>query len=263
MSSDLLARLGKRFEVRASSVGDRLDTKGIEPRLSLLLPVIIEVAPSGYAVLLRAGAVVLFGVDPIQQERFIADLGARISDRYTTAESERAVVRLGDTDAIEPDALIIKELTIDRLQVIAEILGKSVILARYELRVAEAFGSVEPLAGRMRAMPHRLPWRQRDLVRQIGEAMLVEHALVGRAEVLEKPDLLWDKPELDRFYARLEDEYELRERHLALDTKVGVVARAAQTMLDLSQARRSLNVEYYIVALIFAELALAVVQLLR
>ena len=38
----------------------------------------IEVAPSGYAVLLRAGAVVLFGVDPIQQERFIADLGARI-----------------------------------------------------------------------------------------------------------------------------------------------------------------------------------------
>lgn len=263
MSSDLLARLGKRFEVRAVSVGERLDTKGIEPRLSLQLPVIIEVAPSGYAVLLRAGAVVLFGVDPIQQERFIADLGSRISDRYTTTESERAVVRLGETDAIEPDALILKELTIDRLQVIAEILGKSVILARYELRVAEAFSSIEPLAHQMRAMPRRLPWRQRDLVRQIGEAMLVEHQLVGRAEVLEKPDLLWDKPELDRFYARLEDEYELRERHLALDTKVGVVARAAQTMLDLSQARRSLNVEYYIVALIVFEIALAIFQMVR
>jgi uncharacterized Rmd1/YagE family protein len=64
-------------------------------------------------------------------------------------------------------------------------------------------------------------------------------------------------------YARLEDEYELRERHLALDTKLAVVTRSAQALLELSQARRSLHVEYYIVGLIFAELALAIAQLLR
>jgi len=263
MTSDLLARLGKRFEVRAVHVGERIDVKGIEPRLSPLLPVIIEVAPAGYAVLLRAGAVVLFAVDPIQQERFVADLGARITDKYAKLESERAVVRLGDTDGVEPDAVIVRELTIERLQVIGEILGKSVILARYEQQVGDTFAAIEPLAHQMRTTPDKLPWKQRDLVRLVGEAMLVEHQLVGRAEVLEKPDLLWDSPELDRMYARLEDEYELRERHLALDTKVGVIGRAAQTMLDLSQARRSLSVEYYIVILIVAELAIAIAQVLR
>jgi uncharacterized Rmd1/YagE family protein len=159
--------------------------------------------------------------------------------------------------------LILKDLTIDRLQVIAEILGKSVILARYELQIADVFNLIEPLAHQMRKAPRRLPWRHSELVHHIGAAMLVEHQLVGRAEVLEKPDLLWDKPELDRLYARLEDEYELRERHLALDTKVAVVSKAAQTMLDLSQAKRSLNVEYYIVALILFEVVLAVFQLLR
>jgi len=263
VTSDVANRLGTRFEVRAIQVGERVDVKGLEPRLTLDQPVIIEVAPAGYAVLIRAGAIVLFGVDQLQQERVIADLGPRIVDKSAKMESERAVVKLGEADAIEPDAIIVRELTLDRLQVIAEILGKSVILGRYEREIAEAFQAIEPLARMMKSTPARLPWRQRDLVRNIGQAMDAEQSLVGRAEVLEKPDLLWDKPELDRMYARLEDEYELRERHLALDTKLAVVSRVAQTMLDLHQAKRSLNVEYYIVALIVFEIALALVQLLK
>jgi uncharacterized Rmd1/YagE family protein len=263
MASDALSRLGTRFEARAVHVGERIDVKGIDPRLSPHLPVIIEVAPSGYAVLLRSGAVVLFGVDPIQQERFIADLGARIQGRFQRIEVERTTLRIGDVDGVEPDAVIIKEVTIERLQIVAEVLGKTVVLARYEQDIAEAFSAIEPMAHQMKGTPTRLPWKQKDLVRTMGEAMLVEQELVGRAEMLEKPDLLWDRPELDRFYARLEDEYEIKERQAAVDVKLAVVTRAAQTMLELSQAKRSLNVEYYILALILFEVALAIFQLLR
>ncbi|MGE5183166.1 MAG: RMD1 family protein [Acidobacteriota bacterium] len=263
MSNDAEARLGKRCEVRAIHVGERIDVKGLEARLTPQQPIVMEVASSGYAVLLRAGAVVLFGLDQLQQERFLADLAPRISEPYQKHETERAIVRISDADNVEPDAITVRELSFDRLQVIAEILGKSVILGRYELGIADAFAAIEPLAHQMRNAPRRLPWKQRDLVRHIGTAMLVEQALVGRAEVLEKPDVLWDRPSLDRFYARLEDEYEIRERHLALDTKVTVVSRTAQTILDLSQAKRSLYVEYYIVALIVAELLVAIVQLVR
>jgi uncharacterized Rmd1/YagE family protein len=260
---DLVARLGTRFEVRAMHVGERIDIRGIDPRVSPQLPVMIEVAPAGYAVLLRAGAVVLFGIDPIQQERFITDLGARLTGRHEKLESERATIRLAEADGIEPDALLLREITVERLQVIAEILGKSVTLSRYELEIADAFNAIEPLAIQMKSTPRKLPWKQSELVRQIGDSMLVEHQLVGRAEILDKPDLLWDQPELDRLYARLEDEYELRERVLALERKLEVVSRAAQTMLELHQAKRSLNVEYYIVVLIVFEIGLALIQLFR
>jgi uncharacterized Rmd1/YagE family protein len=260
---DLVARLGTRFEVRAMHVGERIDIRGIDPRVSPQLPVMIEVAPAGYAVLLRAGAVVLFGIDSIQQERFIADLGARLTGRHEKLESERATIRLAEADGIEPDSLMLREISVERLQVVAEILGKSVTLSRYELEIADTFNAIEPLAVQMKSTPHRLPWKQSDLVRQIGDSMLVEHQLVGRSEILEKPDLLWEQPELDRLYARLEDEYELRERVLALERKLEVVSRAAQTMLDLHQAKRSLKVEYYIVVLIVFEIGLALVQLLR
>jgi len=263
MASDALGRLGNRFEVRAVHVGERIDVKGIDPRLSPQLPVMIEVAPSGYAVLLRAGAVILFGVDPIQQERFVADLGARIQGRYQRIESERATVRLGDADGVEPDAILLKDLSIEKLQVIAEILGKSVVLARYEQDIADAFSKIEPLAQQMSTSRRRLPFKQGHLVRMIGQALMVEQELVGRAEILEKPDLLWDRPDLDRLHARLEDEYEIKERQAALDVKLGVVSKAAQTMLDLAQAKRSINVEYYILFLILFEVALAIFQLLR
>ncbi|HEV7558729.1 MAG TPA: RMD1 family protein [Kofleriaceae bacterium] len=261
--TDLATRLGNRFEVRAICVGDRIDVRGIDPRLSQSLPVIIEVAPAGYAVLLRAGAVVLFGIDPIQQERFITDLGSRITGRHDRLENERATVRVGEADGIEPDAVIMKEITIERLQVLAEILGKSVILSRHEAEIADTFTSIEPMAAEMKRRPNKLPFNQPDLVKQIGGSMLVEHELVGRAEVLEKPELLWDRPDLDRLYARLEDEYELRERVLVLERKVEVVSGAARTMLELHQAKRSLNVEYYIVLLIVLELVVAIVQLVK
>lgn len=257
----LAARLGTRFEAYALNVGERIDVRGIEPRLGPQHPVTIEVPPSGYAVLMRAGIVVLFGVDPIDQERFLASLEPRISQPHVHIETERAIIQVGDADTVETDTMIVRELTIERLQLIAEVLGKSVVLARYEPQIAEVFTAIEPIAAQMTAARRSLPWRQGDLVKHIGGAMLVEHHLVGRAELLEKPDLLWDHPELGRFYTRLETEYDLRDRHLALDTKLGVVSRSAQAMLDLANSKRSMHLEYYVAALIAFEAALAVLEL--
>lgn len=86
--------------------------------------------------------------------------------------------------------------------------------------------------------------------------LLIQHKMVGHVEVLEKPDVLWDHPELERFYARLRDEYELRERERALNRKLELVSRTVATLLELIQNRRSLRVEWYIVLLILFEIAL-------
>jgi uncharacterized Rmd1/YagE family protein len=259
---DTIRDLGTRFEARAVNVAERIDARGIDPRLSNHLPVTVAVG-AGCAMLFRSGAVVFFAVDTVAQERFLHDLTPRIHGRYQVPESERAAIRIGDADAVEPEALVIKESSIERMQVIAEILAKSVVLARNEQEIGTAFDAIEPLAVAMKRAPRKLPWRHSDLVRHIGEAMLVEHQLVDRAEVLEKPELLWDRADLDRLYARLEDEYEIRERHLVLESKLSLVTTAARTMLELNQARRSLNVEYYILALIVVEVVLAMYQIFR
>jgi uncharacterized Rmd1/YagE family protein len=259
---DLIREFGPRFEARAVNVAERLDVRGVDPRLSSHLPITVAVG-AGCAMLFRSGAVVFFGVDTLAQERFLDDLTPRMQGRYETPETERATIRIGDSDSVEPDALIVKESSIERLQVVAEILAKSVVVARNEQEIGTAFDAIQPLAQQMKRSPRKLPWKHDDLVRHIGESMLVEHQLVDRAEVLEKPELLWDRPDLDRWYARLEDEYEIRERHLVLESKLSLVSNAARTMLELNQARRSLNVEYYIVVLIVFEIAIALYQIIK
>lgn len=261
MAFDPQARLGRRFEVRAIHVGDRLQTKGVEPRLTSHPPVGIEVGPNGLAILVRFGVVVLFNVEEGAQERFLADVTDLVQGRTSRPELERTWVRLGDADSVESDAIVLRECSLEKLQVIAEILAKSVVLARYEADVAEAFTKVEPLAHAMQVSPARLPWRQKDLVKMIAEVMLAEQSLVGRAELLEKPDLLWEHSNLDRLYARLEDEYELRERYYAMDAKLSVISKTAQTMLHLAQTRRSLRVEQYIAALIVFEILITLAEL--
>ena len=60
---------------------------------------------------------------------------------------------------------------------------------------------------------------------------------------------------------RLEDEFELGERHKALERKLELVSRTAETLLDLLQNKRTLRVEWYIVILIVVEILLTFYEL--
>ena len=61
---------------------------------------------------------------------------------------------------------------------------------------------------------------RREMLRLIGQALGVQHRVSGRVAVDDKPDVLWDRPDLERLYARLEDEYELKERGQTLQRKL-------------------------------------------
>lgn len=80
--------------------------------------------------------------------------------------------------------------------------------------------------------------------------------MVGRAQIGDKPELLWDHPGLERLNALLEDEFEIRERLAALDRKLELVARTERSLVDLISTRHALRVEWYIVILIAFEIVL-------
>jgi required for meiotic nuclear division protein 1 len=91
--------------------------------------------------------------------------------------------------------------------------------------------------------------------------LLTQHRMVGRVEIEEKPEMLWDHPELERLYARLEDEYELVERSHAMERKLTLINETAGMLIDLVQNQRSTRLEWYIIGLIGIEILLSVYQL--
>ena len=65
-----------------------------------------------------------------------------------------------------------------------------------------------------------------------------------------------DRPDLERLYARLEDEYELSERAETLNRKLGVIADTASTLAEIIDTKRSLRLELIVVILIAFEIVI-------
>jgi uncharacterized Rmd1/YagE family protein len=100
------------------------------------------------------------------------------------------------------------------------------------------------------------------MLRLIGQTLLVQHRVSGRVAVEEKPDVLWDRPDLERLYARLEDEYELKERAETLKRKLDTIVETARTLTDMIDANRATRLEVTVVILIMAEILLTLAEII-
>jgi required for meiotic nuclear division protein 1 len=258
------ASLAERISVRALLVGERIDTRALETRAALAAaPLALPLTQGGSAVLFRYGVVVLFDATALAIDDFLAHIAPFVIDPIPVPEREEGqlIIRLDADQAVDPTGnIMLREPSIERLQLVADVLAKNLVLAHYETRIATIFDRIEPLAATLRNKG-RAGARSRELLHQIGDVLAMQHKMVGRVETGEKPELLWEHPELERLYMRLAEEYELRDRDRALDRKLDIVTRTVETLLGLVQTRSSARVEWYILLLIVAELALALYPL--
>ncbi|MET4699045.1 putative Rmd1/YagE family protein [Constrictibacter sp. MBR-5] len=252
------------MNVWAVLLSERLDTRRLEGATALAtLPLTVRAGASGHAVLFRYGVAVLFDLDAEEQQDFLAGLAAVAGGPVEKAMPEEATIVVdpaADETVLASGAIRIQAVTVERMQVIADVLAKSLVLDYYEKSLARTFDRIDPVAeelkrsGRNRSRPV-------DLLKHIGDVLIAQHRTVGRVEVTEKPEVLWEFPALERLYLRLEDEYELRERDIALRRKLDVISGTVEALLDLVHHKHSLRVEWYIVILIIFEIGLTLYEL--
>ena len=252
--------LGETLAVRALLLGERLETRGLERDDTLATnPFTLRVGRRGTAFLFRYGVAVFAGLSAIEEDEVLRSLRPRI----TTPSKPRKPISCksesnpaGDDQIGPSGGVAVEEASLERLQIIANVLSKSLVLGHSEARIAGVFDRIEPLAVGLQRKG-RAGAQARDLLRQIGDVLLTQHRMVGRVEVEEKPDVLWDHPELERLYARLEDEYELVERSRAMERKLALISETAGTLIELVRNQRSPRLEWYIIGLIGLELLLS------
>jgi required for meiotic nuclear division protein 1 len=256
---------GETMAVEAILLGERLDIRAFDREAARQpAPLLLDIPGGGRAVLFRYGAAVLFGAGREAADRFAAGLMPNVGGPFAVPERDEASLVIDPKAEQHLDAagnILVRDGSPERLQLVADILAKSLVLAHYEARIAEIFDRIEPLAATLRERG-RAGTGGKVLLRHIGDVLLMQQQTVGRVETAETPELLWEHPELERFYMRLADEYELRERDRALDRKLDIVSRTVETLLGLVQTKSSLRVEWYIVILIIAELLLSLYPLL-
>jgi required for meiotic nuclear division protein 1 len=257
------AEMGTRVTAHALNVGDRINTMGFEGEALSSVPLAIRVGKTGIAVLFRYGVAVLIGLSSEDEAGFLERLIPRIGGKFARFEEETAIIELANEaeDQVQAGGPIrLLNMSPERLLLIADVLAKSVELAQDEREVAKVFEIIEPFAKEL-ADHGRTRRDRKGVLRLIGNALLVQQRVSGRVAIGEKPDALWDRPDLERLYARLEDEYELKERVDALNRKLAVVAETANTLADLIDTRRSLRLELIVIVLIAFEIVVTFYQI--
>jgi uncharacterized Rmd1/YagE family protein len=247
-----------QITAHALQIGDRINTAGFEGELLSSTPLAVHVGPSGLAVVFRYGVVVFLGLSDEEERQFLERLSARVFGGITPYEEEWAKVQVAK-EAEEPipagGPILVRELSLERLLIVADALAKSVVLARDEREVANVLDTIEPFAREL-ATSGQTSRSRTALLKLLGNSLLVQHRVSGRVAVSEKPDVLWDRPDLERLYARLEDEYELSERDETLNRKLTVISDTATTLADIIDTKRSLRLELIVVFLIAFEIVI-------
>ena len=249
----------RKISVRAVCLGERIDLSRFRSTDRLAPnPLLVALGDDSVATLSRYGVVVFFNTTQEREQAFLSDVMLLVNQPISTPQTESLALRVGpeDEEGLETGVFVLRELTIERLQLVGWVLSRSVVLAEYEARISKDFDRVEPFAVELQTRG-RGGRKMSELLKHIGSALLTELKLVGRVEVREKPDLLWEHPELDPLFLRLQAEFELNDRFTALDRKLELISRTVSTVLTLLQNRRSLRVEWYIVVLILLEFLLS------
>lgn len=257
--AELLLKNRQNLKARALLLGDRLDLKlfKIADCLATTPLTLLVDDEGGIAVLFRYGVVVLFGVKDLDEVRFIDSLKPLLTNPYPSPEIEELEIHCGmNSIGVQSGAVSLDEISLEKLQIIADALSKNLVLSLYEKKVAGEFDKIEPLAQEL-ATHGRVSAGSKKLLSKIGHMLLIEHRMVGRAEIGDKPETLWDFPQLGGLYASLEDEFELNERQSALDRKLGLISDTVQTLADVWDNRQLHKLEWYVIGLILFEIVLS------
>ena len=133
-------------------VGSRLNCKPFDKpgRLSPS-PVFVKSSEGGYAVLFRYGVVVFLNTPQADETAFLENIKPQISQELEIYEEEFIEISANKQfkDGFKDEEIRIKSFDTARLETIAEILSRSVVLSYYEREMATTFDKIEPVTERL------------------------------------------------------------------------------------------------------------------
>lgn len=246
------------LEAHCMFLGHRLNLKKYRNANRIALtPLTVQIGKEGYAVLFRYGVIVFFNVDAAARQDFAARITAYVSTPLTPPieDMETIVINKDRPEGSYPRYIALDEWTIPKLQLIADILGKSIILSYFEERMSELFDKLETVTSAM-TTGKISSTGSRQLVNHVGMTLSIQRLMTGHVEIDDKPEMLWEMSELESFYIHLQDDFEIVERYEALEKKLDLIYKTSETLLGMLHERKSLRVEWYIVILIIFDIAL-------
>lgn len=219
-------------------------------------------AAGGMVYMFPSGTVVFHDVGQVGRETEVARLRRalpRLSDAQVLTEEfsvrEAAVAR----PDLEGGVLVLDKLSFERAGVVALTIAQSAAMEYYERIVDQMFTETDRLVDHLEKVG-TMPMFTRKLHKFIGAAIGTRSEVLSVLHLFDKPDAAWEDPGAEKIYEELRAEFDLVDRHQALELKLRSVQDALELVTDIARDKRLVTLEVSIVVLILFEILISLLR---
>jgi uncharacterized Rmd1/YagE family protein len=249
----------KEYTVEALSVGESIDLKRAEELLKryILLnrdhPLIIQFTKDSLVALTKFGVVIFWNISDADRPQFIRELSPYVNavkPHYPYSESVEVFV--SDGDKVTEKGIYLSMLDVERIKLVSFAIAQSVALERYEEEAEKHLADLETVITNLKTAGRALIG-ERDLLKQVGRALAVKQTAISHLALFDKPDEVWESPDLERLYDALAAEFDLRVRFSVLDKKIEFLSENSRMLMEFLAEKRNAFLELVIIFLISIE----------
>ena len=258
------------FNVEVYYIGESIDLKKAQEVLKQYSclnrdhPLVLRLLDNQFAVLTKFGAISFWNVGEKLKKQFLTEVAvcARSVRGYYPYREKTKVVTGFEVERVVYNKIYLTELNVEKIRIISYVLSQSVALERYENEIEESINELGIIIENLKTKGRPL-LKERELLKQVGRVLSVKQVAVAHLSLFDKPDEIWELPELELLYNRLRKEYEIDDRFDVLDEKINFLSENAKMLMDFIAEKRNAFLELIIIILIAVDLIPMLINLIR
>jgi uncharacterized Rmd1/YagE family protein len=246
----------KSYIAEAFYVGESIDLKRAEEHLKRYVflnrdhPLILQFSRDSYIALTKFGVVVFWNVPAEGRRQFLAELAPFVrAQRREYLYSETSEVLIAGSDKITSQGIHLANIDTERIKIVSYAIAQSVALERYEDEVERNLLEMEAVISNLKTAGKAM-LRERELLRQVGRALAVKQTAISHLSLFDKPEEVWESPELEKLYGALSAEFDLGVRFAVLDKKIEFLSESSRMLIEFLAEKRNAFLEWVIIILI-------------
>lgn len=218
-------------------------------------PVVIALPEEQYVAIFDYGSIVFFNCDAAATQKWIERLSPFVTRMSRQQYADSFTIHVGKAEGeFSTEELYVPEFSLDVVKLVAIVLSRSVSLEYFEFLVDRSLGQLEDSIEQL-AHTGRLVGSRRNLTRQVGFALNIQHELAYSLGLLDDPDVVWGGGKrMYDIYVHLSQVFDIRERAQILQRKIDIITKSSEFIIQRIQERTLTWQEYAIIALFVLDL---------
>lgn len=205
------------------------------------------------------GAVVVWGVSQLQTNSYLEQLKEYETDSLDERESDEFTFLIGNVAKIVEDEITLQDGEVLSRLAISHGLAQSVKLNAFESAIRKTFDHTRAIREDL-ARDGRILLSRDEIRRKMGALFVARSSINLDADCLDTPEFFWEYPELEPLYSMAASYLDLGKRVEVLNRRLDVVHELFQMLGGELNHQHSSRLEWTIILLIVAEVALSILR---